>query len=195
MRYIFKHEDVSNVVHECLRRYGNQPLEDLLTEITAEFARRYPGRIEEKWDWVFSVVGGGNQQVTILYASPCEYLSIVSSPVPTGGFTGRYWTTIRDFLISGSLLYYSPGCLKPKRYGAGDNIVLKPDKGHCFYVPSDLCMVEYTRGPIFTMFALPLVDTLFGTLDFRSLWKLIRVTVRLMWRSLTHRPAPANRMA
>jgi len=44
------------------------------------------------------------------------------------------------------------------------------------------------------MFALPVANTLFGTLDFRSLWKLVRNASRLMWRSLTHQPAWRNWM-
>jgi L-gulonolactone oxidase len=194
MTYRFDPEAVRRIVHECLRTYGNHPLDRLLREITTAFARAYPGQIEETWDWVFTVDGGGNQQVTILHVSPWEYLTIVSSPVATGGFTGRYLTTIHDFIVAGKLLYYSEGQLEPTAYGPGDDIVLRPDEGHCFAVPDHLCMVEYTRGPIPTMFALPVVNTLFGTLDFRSLWKLVRNASRLMWRSLTRRPAWRNWM-
>jgi hypothetical protein len=165
-----------------------------LREITTALARADPGQIEETWNWVFTVDGGGNQQVTMLHVSPWEYLTIVSSPVATGGFTGRYLTTIHDYIVAGKLLYYSEGQLQPTAYGPGDDIVLRPDEGHCFAVPDRLCMVEYTRGPIPTMFALPVVNTLFGTLDFRSLWKLVRNASRLMWRSLTRRPAWRNWM-
>ncbi len=194
MTYRFDPEAIGRIVHECLQTYGNHPLERLLREITTALALAYPGQIEETWDWVFSVDGGGNQQVTMLHVSPWEYLTIVSSPVGTGGFTGRYLTTIHDFLVAGKLLYYSEGQLEPTAYGPGDDIVLQPDEGHCFAVPDHLCMVEYTRGPIPTMFALPVINTLFGTLDFRSLWKLVRNASRLMWRSLTQRPAWRNWM-
>lgn len=178
----FNPQEIGRIIHECLRTSGDKPLEGLLRDITTALARAYPGSVEEKWDWVFSVDGGGNQQLTMLHVSPSEYLTIVSSPVGTGGFTGRYWTTIHDFIVAGKLLYYSEGQLEPTAYGPGDDIVLQPHEGHCFSVPDHLCMIEYTRGPIPTMFLLPVVNTLFDTLDFRSLWKLVRNASRLMLR-------------
>ena len=49
------------------------------------------------------VDGGGNQQVALLHVSLNEYLTIVSCPVPNGGFSGRYRTEIHDFIIDGEL--------------------------------------------------------------------------------------------
>ena len=188
MRYVFEPEDVKEVVHRSLRKIGSDPLEPLLRDITSELAARYPGLIEEQWVWVFCVVGGGNQQLTTLYISPWEYVTIVSSPVSTDGFTGRYWTTIHDFIVSGRILCYAPGQFTPMQYSAGSHLLLEPGRGYCFEVPEHLCMVEYTRGPIPTMFLLPVINTVFGTFDFPSLWQLIKHNTKLMWRSFWRRP-------
>jgi hypothetical protein len=120
-----------------------------------------------------------------------EYLTIVCCPVPNGGFGGRYLSTIYDDLVAGRLLYYSEGQFEPTVFSPeqNHNMKLSPGQGHYFAVPDHLCMVGYARGPIPTMFLLPVVNTLFGTLDFRSLGTLIWNGTRLMWRSITHRPA------
>jgi C-8 sterol isomerase len=189
MTYVFDPETVGEVVHECLEKHRGAPLAVLFREITSAFARRYPGHVSEDWDWVYTVAGGGNQQIAMLYVSVFEYLLLVSSPISTGGFTGRYFTRIHDFIIWGELLYYDEGQLEPSHFKPGDDMVLEVGQGHCFRVPDQLAMVEYTRGPIPTMFLLPIVNTLFLTLDFRSLWKLTKNATKLMWKSHTRRSA------
>lgn len=190
MTYRFDPDDISRIVHECWRTYGDQPLDHLLREITTALSRAYPGQIAEKWDWVFTVAGGGNQQITMLHMSLGEYLTIVCCPVPNGGFGGRYLSTVYDYIVDGELLYYSEGQLAPSSFTPGGeyHIALRPGQGHYYAVPDHLCMIEYARGPIPTMFLLPVVNTLFTTLDFRSLWKLVRNGTRLLWRSLMNRP-------
>ncbi len=38
------------------------------------------------------------------------------------------------------------------------------------------------------MLALPVVSTLFGTLDFRSLFQTMSISSKLMWKSITGQP-------
>jgi len=166
-------QELDRIVRAETERYADKPLGFVLRRITDALAVAYPGAIDRDWEWTFSVDGGGNQQVALLHVSLEEYLTIVSCPVPNGGFSGRYFTSIHDFIVDGELDLYREGDLEPSRFQPGDHVVLEAHGAECYSIPQTLCMIEYARGPIPTMFALPVADTLFGTLDYRSLTKMV----------------------
>lgn len=182
---------LEDIVHEVLAQ--NLPLEPRLRAVTTAVASRYPGQIEENWNWVFSADGGATQQLTLLHVSLGEYVTIVGSPIPTGGFSGRYHTEIFDFILDGELVNYAAGDLEVTRYRPGDVSFLGKKDGRNCAIPDHLWMLEYARGPIPTMFALPVTDTLFGSLDFRSLFRMMWLaTKQLLGIRSKNQPPPKS---
>lgn len=173
MSHVFDPSDLARIVRTTTAQFENEPLGFVLRRVTDALADAYPGQVNPNWEWTFSVDGGGNQQVAILHVSLTEYLTIVSCPVPNGGFSGRYSTTIHDFIVDGEIQQYREGELQASSFTAGDHVTLEPNQAECYAIPTSLCMIEYARGPIPTMFALPVTDTVFGTLDYRSLAKMV----------------------
>lgn len=185
MNHVFEPSAIAAIVDEQLALHGDRPLGFLLRRITDALADAHPGQVDRDWEWTFSVDGGGNQQVALLHVSLNEYLTIVSCPVPNGGFSGRYRTEIHDFIVDGELETYQEGELEARHHRPGDHVLLEASEAECYAIPNHLCMIEYARGPIPTMFALPVADTVFGTLDYRSLGKLVVRAGAAMLRSLS----------
>jgi C-8 sterol isomerase len=185
---VFDPDEIQRIVRACIAEHGGGPLEPLLGAVTAALAERYPRQINEKWEWIFSIVAGYNCQIAMLHVSLGEYLLLEHSPIPVTGFTGRYWPTVHEFVIAGEEHMYREGDMDPRVYRPGDGVVFQPGEGACVSVRDYVCTIGYARGAIPSMFSLPLVDTLFGTLDYRSLWRTMALSTRLMWRSLTGRP-------
>lgn len=165
-------------------------LEKLFDRVRAGIAARWPGETSASTQWILAAAGGGTQQLLIVHASFTEYLTLVGSPIPTQGFSGRYFTEIYDFILDGELVNYAPGQLTPTSYKPGDVSYFARGEGRNYAIPDRLWMLEYSRGPIPTMFALPLADTVFGTLDYRSLFDLsvefvkqMRLPFKARWRN------------
>ena len=169
---------LEGIVKEVLAQ--DLPLEPRLRAVTKAVADRYPGQIEEEWSWVLSADGGGTQQLTLLHVSLSEYLTIVGSPIATSGFSGRFHTEIFDFILDGELINYAPGDLEVTRYQPGHTSYFAKTEGRNYSIPDHLWMLEYARGPIPTMFALPVADTLFGSLDCRSLFRMVWLACKQM---------------
>ena len=146
MKAIFDPAMLQAIVQEALGL--DLALSDRLRWITDELAHRYPGRVETQWSWVLSSDGGGSQQLTILHASTWRYVTLVGSPLPTSGFSGRFATTIWDVIIDGELRNYPAGQLEPTTYQPGDVSIFRPHEGRMYAIPERLWMLEYARGPI-----------------------------------------------
>lgn len=188
MATVFDPREIQRIVQECIAKYGEGPLEPLLRAVTTTLAEHHPGQVNEEWEWIFSIVGGYNCQIAMLHVSPSEYLLLEYSPIPVAGFTGRYRPTVHEFVVAGEEQMYRAGELTPTTYRPGDTLVFQPGEAACVAVRDFVCTIGYARGLIPSMFLLPLVDTLFGTLDYRSLWRTTALSTKLMWRSITGRP-------
>jgi hypothetical protein len=193
MGSVFDPDKIQEVVQACASQYGGDGNEKLLRELTSNLAQTYPGQINEDWNWIYSITGGCCCQITMLHVSLSEYLLIESYPIPMTGFTGRYRPAVYEFVVAGHEEYFRAGQLEAQRYGPGDRIVFQPGEAACVNIPDSLITVGYARGAIPTMFTLPVMDTVFGSLDYRSLWQTIAQSTVLMWRSITGQPQGGRR--
>lgn len=166
MSYVFDSATLERIVRESVMMGGTT--QERVTRVLAAIEVEYPGLIEREARFHLVGSAGGGQQVAILFASAEEYLTMVGIPCSTDGFSGRYHTTITDYIVDGSLVNHKAGDFESTVYRPGDTSVFVPGEVRNYAVPDKLWMLEYARGPIFTMFALPLADTLFRTLDIRS---------------------------
>jgi len=184
MAYIFDPE----VLHDCARRGVGLPPSEMFDAVTAELDRRYPGLIEKKRNWIFNNAGGAMGVLTLLYASPREYLIFFGSPIGTEGHSGRYSAEVYDFMIDGEMWCYVEGQFDRTVYRPGDAAYLGRSmaKGYC--IKDHGWMLEYSRGSIALMFPFGLADSVWSTLDWKSIGRIFGNFIRLWVRTLGRKP-------
>ena len=164
-----------NVLNEVVQGVLGKPLEEMIREIALELERRYPGHINTNPEWVLNNAGGAMGQMAILHASITEYVIIFGSPIGTEGHTGRFWADDWFFILDGEQWSYSPGSLDREVYKPGDMHKLDGGKAQGYRIPERCYALEYARGIIPTMLPFGLADTVFSTLDARTMLKTFRL--------------------
>lgn len=184
MKYVFDPE----VLRDIAGSHLDLPLEEMLPAITRDLAERYPGLIDTEPDWFFSVAGGVMGQLTVLYASTREYVTFFGSPSGGEGHTGRY-RFVEDYavVLDGELWYYGEGDLQRREYRPGDVVHLPRGEARGFRMVDRGWILEYARGAIPTMLPFAVADTLFSTLDVRSLMRTFQIYAKHLRRSARRR--------
>lgn len=169
MSYIFD----PDVLHRIAREAIGQPLEIMVDQIAGELSREYPGHIRDDRQWVLNNAGGAMGMMTVLHASITEYVIIFGTPIGTEGHTGRFWAEDYFIILEGEQWAYSE--LEPvkKVFRPGDLHVLGKGLAKGYRMPDRCFALEYARGMIPTMLPFGLADTVFGTLDWRSLGRTL----------------------
>ncbi len=171
MGYVFEAEELQEVVD----RHLDQPLQLAFDAITADLDASHPGHIYTgPRRWVLNNAGGAMGQITLIHASISEYILFFGTPIGTEGHSGRYPTTVWDFMIQGEVWTYLEGGFERSVSKPGINAMALPRgsaKGYRAF--EDSWMLEYARGPIPLMLPFGLWDSLFSTLDFVSLAKTV----------------------
>ncbi len=180
MSYVFEPSDLHEVVCEHLEL----PLDEMFARIAQSLAERYPGQVDFTREWTFSNAGGAMGQFTLLHASLREYLSFFGSPVDSGGHSGRYsFADHYAFILDGQMWCYGEGDLVRKEYRKGDIGHVPPGAAKCYRMVDHGWMLEYVRGPVATMLPFGLFDSLFSTLDYKTVFRTIRLFTRHTLRS------------
>ena len=97
------------------------PHDKMVRQVSDELARRYPGHIETRPNWMLSLAGGVMGIMTVLHGSLSEYVLIFGTPVGSEGFSGRYRIEIHDFMLAGEMWTYTESDFAERRvYRAGD---------------------------------------------------------------------------
>jgi C-8 sterol isomerase len=161
----------AEVLGEIVLKGIGLPREQMLDVITEELDRRYPERrIRKKRRWTFSNAGGVMGMTTLLYGSLSEYILFFAVPGATAGHSGIFRADVWDFVMDGELGCYTLGQLERTVYKAGDVAFLGKSQGKGVVI-NDSLILEYARGFIPSMLPFGLADSIFSTLDFRSVWR------------------------
>ncbi len=170
MGYIFD----PNELHEIAKLGVGKPTkEEMFGVVCAELKRRYPKHINLDVDWIFNNAGGAMGQIKLLHCSLSEYILLFGTPIGTEGHSGRYATEVYDFMLDGEMWCYHAGEFERAVYKPGDAAYLGEDKAKGYAVPSHAWMLEYSRGPIPTMLPFGLSDTVFSTLDRKTVSRTV----------------------
>lgn len=184
MGYIFEPGILQQVAQQALSK--NLPLEDLVTTIVAELAKRYPGHINTRPAWVFNNAGGAMGAMYFLHASITEYIIIFGTPLGTEGHTGRFYADDYFIILAGEQWAFAPGGFSKEVYRPGELHHLPRRHAKQYKMPEGCWALEYARGVIPAMFPFGVADTFTSTLDFtsltRSLWLYTKSVVRELLR-------------
>jgi len=183
-----RHELDVDMLAECAARWAGRPPREGFDGIVAELRERYPGQIAETIEWSLVYAAGFMQQLAVLHASPTEYLILTGAPSPSSGQNGPFRCDLYDFVIDGAIGGFAAGDFEETIHGPGDCFFLPAGDVRGAAIRDHVWMLEYARGPIATMFPLPVAGALFSTLDLPSMWKMTsaatRVGARQWWSRL-----------
>lgn len=180
-RYLFD----PHVLDEIRRKGAGKPLPEAFDIITKELARAYPGHICTTRNWIFNNAGGAMGQLNLLHASLSEYLIFFGTSIGTEGHSGRYASDVFDFMIQGEMHCEYEGRFEPEVHTIHTPVAYlgsKVIKHYC--IKNNAWMLEYGRGSVPRMFPFGTFDSLFSTLDFRTVARLIRQYAVLTIRAL-----------
>ncbi len=197
MSYLFDPDSLCNIAKKGI----GLPYEQMFETVRVELEQKYPGRINDKIQWMFNNAGGCMYSVAILYASLTEYILIFGSPIGTYGHTGRHFTEIYDFVIDGELWYFKEN--RPFERivrKSGDTYYLDKLQSEGLCIPEQAWVLEYARGFIPSMLPFGLADSLFSTLDWKTLGCTFSIYGKFLLKNLwkeTHknfRPSASKEM-
>ena len=170
MGYIFDPQKL----HEIGKKGVGLPHDEMCRVITDEMARAYPGHIETRPDWMFSLAAGATGVMTILHGSLTEYVIIFGSAIGTEGFSGRYSIEIFDVMLSGEMWTYTEDRVGEKIVTReGEQAHLRADQVKGWRIPDGAWMLEYGRGPVPSALPVALADSVFSALDPLTIWKTL----------------------
>jgi C-8 sterol isomerase len=181
MGYIFDPEHL----HEVAKRGVGLPHDEMVHLVTGELAKAYPGHIETRQDWTFSVVAGSTGIMTLLHASLSEYVLLFGTPVGTEGLSGRYSMDVYDYQLAGDIWSYSDNdhaCRVVTR--PGEKTLLRRGHVRGYKLPEGGWMLEYARGIIPMALPIALGGMIFSCMDATTLVKTLKTYTRLVTREL-----------
>jgi C-8 sterol isomerase len=90
-------------------------------------------------------------------------------------------------LLDGEMWYYAAGQTEKTVYRPGDTIYLGKGEAKCYRIVDHAWILEYARGPIPTMLPFGLADSLFSTLDYKTVFRTFRIYGRHVIRNTFRR--------
>lgn len=160
------------------------PHDQMLAAVVEGVDKRYPKlNVLKKRSWSWSNAGGAMFQISFIYGSLTEYLMFAHTAIGTEGHSGIYLSRLWDWVLEGEMWRYSPGDSERTVYRKGDLGTL-PRGGHgeALHVKDNLTVLEYCRGPIPLMMPFGLADSIFSTLDYKSVrdqsWAYTKLLVK-----------------
>ncbi|MBW4622040.1 MAG: hypothetical protein KME17_22135 [Cyanosarcina radialis HA8281-LM2] len=181
MRYLFD----PDILHEIAKQGMNLPYEEMFETIRSTLEQKYPGHICPQIEWIINNAGGCMYSIAVLHASLHEYILIFGTSIGTSGHTGRHCTEIYDFVIDGELWYFSedrPFDRIVRR--AGDRYELSRFHSEGLRIGDRAWVLEYARGPIPLMLPFGFADSIFSTLDFRTVLRTLWIYGKLVVKEL-----------
>ncbi len=181
MSYLFD----PDILYETSKKAIGLPYEEMFETVRTELEQKYPGRINDKIQWLFNNAGGCMYSVAVLHASLTEYLLIFGSPIGTKGHTGRHFTEIYDFVMDGELWYFKED--RPFErivHQPGDRYYLGKLQSEGLCIPERAWVLEYARGFIPSMLPFGLADSVVSTLDLKTVARTFGIYGKLLLKNL-----------
>lgn len=168
-------------LNEIRKKAIGLPHEDAINVIIDELDRAYPGHICKKQNWIFNNAGGAMGQLALVHASIREYIIIFGTCIGTEGHSGRYASEVYDYVFKGEVRCEYEGKFHPEISSPDSEYPLYLGSGSIkhYCIKDEAWMLEYARGNIPKMFPFGTIDSIFSTLDLKTIGRLIAQYAKL----------------
>jgi hypothetical protein len=170
LSYRIEPEVLVRAVTEVLDR----PLEngDRFAALTDKLSRIYPDLIDRgQRRWLASRAGGILGKLTFLHVGFSEYLLIFGTPAGTQGFSGRYsFMEVYKVILAGQIATYDleSNQIAPTVYRPGDLGYMQKGEARGLDIAAGTWHLEYGRGPNLTAMPFGMMDTVFSSLELKT---------------------------
>ena len=173
-----------DVVHEAAMTSLGLPKPQMFEAFAGAMEDRYPGVLDHRQPWIYSIAGGAMIQMKLYFASITEYIMIWGTPIGSEGHSGRHLTGFWDTVLDGEAWYYGEGQFEKSVYTAGDRIYVGPGQARAMNFTTGVWAVEYARG--FIPYSLPfgLADEALSCLDWLTAVQTVSLYTDLCCQSL-----------
>ncbi|KAL4243340.1 C-8 sterol isomerase [Abortiporus biennis] len=160
----------------------------IINYIVSHLQEEYPSSLvslnTNTSEWTFSNSGGAMGAFYVIHASITEYLMIFGTPLGTEGHTGIHTADDYFNVLVGEQWAFSPPNLEKEVYGPGDVHFLPRGQMKQYKMHEGCFAMEYARGWIPLMMPFGLLDIFSSTLDYKSLFDMLRISAREIVRNL-----------
>lgn len=165
-----------NTLDRLCKEVVELPLEsgEMFSVLIEKLSIEYPCVVESRMRrWIGTKAGGILGKISFIHIGLMEYLLIFGTPSGTQGFSGRYnFMEIHKFLLAGKIRTYD---LEADQIAAtvlmpGNSACLPKGQSRGLHIEAGSWHLEYGRGPNFTAMPFGLVETLFSSVELKSLW-------------------------
>jgi len=173
------------VMDKIRKKALGKPIEKCFEIIIDGLDRAYPGHVCKKQNWIFNNAGGAMGQLSLIHASLREYVIFFGTCIGTEGHSGRYSSEVFDFMLKGEMRCEYEGRFKAEVHvpsGKPAYLGNKVVKHYC--VKNEAWMLEYARGSIIRMLPFGLCDSIFSTLDVRTIFRIMKQYAKLTIKEL-----------
>ncbi|KAJ7461839.1 ERG2/sigma1 receptor-like protein [Mycena galericulata] len=185
--YVFDPVELNALAQAAIASSPNNTA-GMIQHIVTHLTDTYPAtRVKisvDAGEWVFNNAGGAMGAMYIVHASITEYLLIFGTPLGTEGHTGMHSADDYFNILVGEEWAFSPGQLEMERYTPGMVHYLPRGTTKQYKMHEGCFALEYARGWIPLMTPFGFADGLTSTLDFVTLYRTIKITLREMGRNL-----------
>ncbi|KAJ7163922.1 ERG2/sigma1 receptor-like protein [Mycena crocata] len=186
--YVFDPSALHELAQAAIAASPPNDTAGMIQYIVTNLTNTYPSTIVkinvDSDEWMFNNAGGAMGAMYLVHVSITEYLLIFGTPLGTEGHTGMHPADDYFNILVGEQWAFLPGKLEMEKYTPGmvnytPMGTVKQYKMHkgCF-------ALEYARGWIPLMAPFGFMDGLFSTLDFVTLYRTTRITLREIGRNL-----------
>ncbi len=177
-----------DVIDSIAQRHLGKPMPVMAEAIGQELKARYPELVDVSLPLVFNVSGGIMYQLKIFAMTPHEYIMICGSATGSSGFSGRHPAAFWDTILSGQANYMHQDQWESTSYKTGDRVFVDRWQAATIDFPDHCWMLEYARGALVWLLPFGIVNVFSNTLDFGSLFHLVRIYTTLTIRYFRRRP-------
>jgi len=172
------------VVHQCSMKCLGLPKPEMFDAFAESLAEHYPGVLDFKQPWIYSIAGGAMIQMKLYYASMTEYIMIWGTPIGSEGHSGRHFTGFWDTVIDGEMWYYAEGEFHKRLYKPGDRVYVGPGQARAMNFTDGVWAVEYARGFIPMSVPFGVAEEIFVCWDFLTATQTLSLYTDLVAQSL-----------
>ncbi|XP_074654711.1 sigma non-opioid intracellular receptor 1-like [Tubulanus polymorphus] len=184
--YIFDEK----VIEEIGKKHaGGENIPEMVTKISSELRVKYPYHVlplDDDIEMIFMNSGGKMCAGNVLHQSATEAVVIYGTAMDTSGHSGRHWAEATKIVLSGSVKIWKEGTYKSVEYKAGDVIKSAVGEASGVTMSEGTWLLSYGRGFIFSIGPYTLADSLFSTLDFHTIFKILRMSMKATIYECSH---------